>query len=145
MPFEYRKDAGPTEREFFETDPDGTIVVGFDDARFSGGASTPEPAKSEVKCTFFPKNAAQDMLRKLIIANSTMVRIEEAVRVGLSDEGLADRMAEIRCTQFKILRNAVVPGNAKADKTCALYEDRPGFKWVPKPPDQPRGEDGRFE
>lgn len=109
----------------------------WDDAEFTGGS------ENETRtCNFFPKNNAEDAIRKIEIANSILVALEQSILLGpratvlgvpFNPERGVNELAEFRCTTLRIMA-AVFSGN-RTTSGCLLSETVPGFRTFTKPVD----------
>ena len=111
-------------------DPNGRVVQDWQDAQFSGGASFQQNAapNAQVRCFFFPKNTTESIRSKIDQVESNLSAIEVLIERYV-DSDAAEAMADIRCEVIQDLINVLTPEESPA---CLQYEERPGFKWVPK-------------
>ena len=111
-------------------DRNGRVVDDWQDAQFSGGSQFQQNAapNSQVRCFFFPKNTTQSIKDKIDQVEANLAAIEVLIERYV-DSDAAEAMADIRCEVIQDLINVLTP---EASPACLQYEERPGFKWVPK-------------
>jgi len=106
----------------------------WDDAEFTGGGEDEERT-----CNFFPKNSAEDAIRKIGIANSIMVTLEQTILNGpratvllaaFNPEAAVASLAEFRCSTLRILAGYFNGNRSRGE--CLESERVAGFRTVSK-------------
>ena len=106
----------------------------FEDAEFTKA----EDSDEHVSCTFFPKNAAGEALRKIEIANSLMITFEQTILLGPRPEVLGfqfnienevRQMADARCELIEALAR-IFCGERVTGRCLANGAPTPGVRFV---------------
>lgn len=106
-------------------------VDSWEPTRFNGGANFQGPPfDPNLKCTFFPKQAAGSIEAKIAQAVSTMILMEIVIERFFLRQSVSDLMGEIRCELLGKMFDLITPEDD--DDPCLSHETVPGFKWVPK-------------
>lgn len=82
--------------------------------------------ESEKRCTYFPRDQAQDVINAVVIATAQMVIIESAISG--RNSALAQRLQSIRCS---FTNYAVTMAWGKVGPRCLETEEVPGHKFGP--------------
>ena len=108
-------------------------VDGWEQTRFNGGVNFQGPPfDPDLKCTFFPKQAASNIEARIAQAVATMILLEIVIERFFLRESISEMMAEIRCELLEEMFNLITPEDDEEDDPCVVFETVPGFRWVPK-------------
>ena len=108
-------------------------VDDWEETRFNGGENFQGPPfDPDLKCTFFPRQAASTIESRIAQAVSNMILMEIVIERFFLRKSVSDLMAEIRCELLEQMFNLITPEDDDDDDPCVMFETVPGFKWVPK-------------
>lgn len=108
--------------------------VDFEDAEFTKS----DDSEDSLPCNFFPKNAAEEALRKISIANSLLITFEQAILLGprpevigfqFNVENEVNQMAESRCELLESLAG-IFCGERVNGRCLAEGLPSPGVRFV---------------